>query len=73
MTDNLFRVHRLNEIGLAGAGKLAEHFSDLLRVVESYSGTEGRDIALVRTHLQLACFYAKRALAEHPENQLIDL
>lgn len=31
--------------------------------------SNGRELALVRTHLEIASFYAKKALAIHAENQ----
>jgi hypothetical protein len=64
-----FKVHILNEDGIARASSLAEEFSRTLNAVETISGTDGREMALVRTHLQLASFYAKRAMASRPENQ----
>jgi hypothetical protein len=64
-----FRVHKLNAEGLDKAKALAELFSMLLESVERVSGVEGRDMALVRTHLELASFYGKRAMASKPENQ----
>jgi hypothetical protein len=64
-----FKVHMLNEQGKAKADSLARIFSVALDAVESATGTDGREVALVRTHLQLASFYAKRAMASRPENQ----
>jgi hypothetical protein len=67
-----FQVHILNWQGREKAEVLAYGFSDLLNAVESVSGTDGREVALVRTHLQLAAFYAKRAMASKIENQAIE-
>lgn len=65
-----FTVHRLNAAGMKKATAIAEHFSDLLDVLEEhFCGKEGRDIALVRTELEKANFYAKRAMASKKENQ----
>lgn len=65
---DLFKVHMLNEVGKVKAADLAEVFSDTLDAVENISGTDGREVALVRTHLELASFYAKKAMAQRPEN-----
>lgn len=66
-----FTVHLLNSGGLDAVHALAEDFSDLLNAVEARCGTEGREMAIVRTHLQEACFFAKRSLALRPENQKV--
>lgn len=58
-----FKVHRLTEAGLAKAEDLAHAFSGFLDEVEVLCGTEGREMAIVRTKLQEASFFAKRALA----------
>jgi hypothetical protein len=63
-----FQVHMLNESGKEKARALAETFSAALYVVEM-KGVTGRALALVKTHLETACFYAKRGMAELPENQ----
>lgn len=66
-----FTVHRLNADGMRKAEQLAEDFSALLDKLETLVPTtagNGREQALVRTHMQLACFYAKRAMALHPAN-----
>lgn len=72
-----FKVHELNEEGFKRARFLADLFSQLLNSVESLAkcpiGADpapgGREMALVRTHMQLASFYAKRAVAMHPAHQ----
>lgn len=65
-----FKVHILNATGKAKAAEIASDFSNLLDVLESGPcGKDGRDLALVRTHLELASFYAKRAMASRTENQ----
>ena len=70
MIRDEFKVHMLNDQGKLKAEALAVTFTNTLNDVEGISGTEGREIALVRTHLQLASFYAKRAMAARPENQV---
>lgn len=68
---NEFSTYALNETGTMAANAIAEQFSHLLSTLElsNMCGTEGREVALVRTHLQLASFYAKRAMAQMPVNQ----
>lgn len=69
-----FQVHRLNERGMDRAHQLASHFSDLLNNIEALIPTENgphqRELAIVRTKLEEACFFAKRALAMQAVNQL---
>lgn len=83
--DSLFKVHRLNDRGMDKAKYLAEAFDVLLNGVIAVASHEpnkegvllahstnsysGREIALVKTHLELASFYAKKAMAQLPENQ----
>jgi len=64
-----FKVHLLNEQGIERARELALEFSRFLNKVEELCGASGREMAIVRTHVQTASFFAKRALAERPENQ----
>lgn len=63
-----FKVHMLNESGKRKARQLAEGFSILLDGVEA-AGVTGRDLALVKTKLEEACFAAKRGMASLMENQ----
>lgn len=72
--DPLFQVHLLNEQGIARAQSLAICFNDLLtdvKVIIEPSGVEpqGREYSLVRTHLELAGYYAKKSMANVPANQ----
>jgi len=67
--DPLFQVHRLNEKGLAAAASVANAFDDLLEVLLVLIPVNGRELALVRTKLEEACFFAKKAIANRPENQ----
>jgi len=72
-----FQSPLLNDAGLAHALELAEEFSRLLDKVEeltkcslgAHPAPNGREVALVRTHLQDASAWAKRALAKHPAFQ----
>lgn len=65
-----FDVHVLNHEGLRKARDIASCFSILLNDLEEHCGKDGREMALVRTHLQEAAFFAKRAMAMQPANQL---
>lgn len=44
-------------------------FSEFLCTVEAHCGKEGRDMALLRTHLEDAVQRARSAIASRPENQ----
>lgn len=63
-----FKVHMLNDAGKTKAHALALVFSSALDQIES-AGVAGRDLALVKTKLEEACFCAKRGIAALPENQ----
>lgn len=67
--SSMFDVHRLNEIGMDKAHGIQAAFSEALRALEGLCGTDGREMAIVRTKLEEACFFAKRAMAIKPENQ----
>jgi len=68
MERDEFKVHMLNETGIARAKQLAESFSNLLTVIEEMAKGSPRELALVRTKLQEASFWAKRAVACDPKN-----
>lgn len=63
-----FQVHRLNDNGMMKAGQIAQAFSNLLTDIEAL-GVTGRELAIVKTKCEEACFFAKRGLASLPENQ----
>lgn len=71
-----FEVLLLNHEGIVKASNLAREFDGLLtRVLNIVSAPQtpspnGREIALVRTHMELASFYAKKAMAKLPENNI---
>lgn len=66
-----FEVHRLNEEGLKKADKVAEGFSVLLDLIEKEAeGGDQRQLAIVRTELERASFYAKKAVASVKANQV---
>jgi hypothetical protein len=66
-----FQVHLLNEQGIAKAQSLATVFDDTLTELETLCGTQGRYMSLVRTKLEEASFFAKKAIAVIPENQKV--
>ncbi len=63
-----FQVHVLNNGGLRKANEIAEGFSALHELVMTMVPV-GRARALVATKLEEACFFAKRGMAEQPDNQ----
>jgi hypothetical protein len=64
-----FTVHMLNDCGKEKAGAIAQTLSSALDSLEQVCGKEGREMAIVRTKLEEACFFAKRAMAQRVENQ----
>jgi hypothetical protein len=74
-----FEVHILNETGIQKARTLAAKFDNLLDELTGAKSAGGfsalasrfpsREMSLVRTHLELASFYAKKAMAQDEENQ----
>jgi len=69
--SKLFQVHRLNSVGMAKAQSLAFNFEVLLDFIER-NAPEGRELAIVRTKLEEASFFAKKAMAMQQENQEVN-
>lgn len=68
MKNKEFQIHMLNGDGKAKAGAIAEAFDDCLnRLLELCP--QGREMAIVRTKLEEASFFAKKSMASLPENQ----
>lgn len=68
----LFASHVLNEAGIAKARHLAGEFHGFLCSLEgivSKSATGGREWSIVKTKLEEASFFAKKAMATQEENQ----
>ena len=63
-----FEIYNLNDNWRLKAGEITNGFSQLLDLIDSIVPA-GRERALVVTKLQEACFWAKRSLAQLPENQ----
>lgn len=72
MAHELFEVHMLNDDGKTRAADLAVAFSKLLSVIEGIC-PEGRELSIVKTKLEEASFFAKKAMAKQPENQQLQI
>lgn len=74
--DQLFKVHKLNDLGMTKAIGIAKAYDMLLETVGELMGTPSsgstRELSLVRTHLELASFYTKKAMAMQVQNQQLD-
>lgn len=70
--SDLFKTHLLNENGITKAREVGESFDGLLSKLTALC-PEGRELALVKTKLEEACFFAKKAIARLPANQVIAL
>jgi hypothetical protein len=68
MTDPLFQVHMLNDDGKTKAADIAAAFDRLLDDLDNWCPA-GREMSIVRTKLEEAAFFAKKAMANQPENQ----
>lgn len=62
-----FQVHMLNETGKAKATAIARRFNELLNGL-TLMCPDGREMAIVRTKLEEAAFFAKKAMAVCSEN-----
>ena len=69
----LFKVHILNEQGIQNAKDMAVKFDELLNWLETTAKCQqGRELSIVMTKLEEACFFAKKAMAMNSENQKQD-
>lgn len=64
-----FRSHLLNDQGIAVCNSVSIKFHELLLFVQAVAG-ESREMSIVRTKLEEACFFAKKAVAVRADNQL---
>lgn len=69
MSNPEFEVHLLNEKGIQKARALADMFDFLLDQVLMINPNLSREMSLVRTKLEEASFFAKKAMANQSENQ----
>ena len=67
--NKLFEAHKLNSVGLRKANEIAFYFDNLLSALEIPCEGSGREMAIVKTKLEEACFFAKKAMAQNEENQ----
>lgn len=64
-----FAVHVLNDEGIRKAGEIAEIFNVALFALSAACPQKTREFSLVKTKLEEACFFAKKAMAGDPSNQ----
>ncbi len=64
----LFEFHKLNADGIQKAKAIAIAFNQLLQQVEAMCPA-GRELAVAKTNLEQACFFAKKAMACDVANQ----
>lgn len=67
--DPLFQFHRLNEQGIKKAQEIAERFNGLLVELNRLIPVQGRELAIAKTKLEEAAFFAKKAMAQDSTNQ----
>lgn len=65
--NKAFEVHILNERGRRAAKEIALKFDGLMTFL-SMNLPEGREMSIVATKLEEACFFAKKAMASQIEN-----
>ena len=63
-----FTVHMLNDDGKAKAKAIAEAFDTCLNTLLEINPGPSREMSIVRTKLEEASFFAKKAMASMPEN-----
>ena len=64
-----FTFHLLNDAGKEKANAIAVAFDKLLqKLLKINPGPSSREMSLVRTKLEEACFFAKKAMASNPSN-----
>lgn len=63
-----FAVHKLNEEGMTKAKVIQATFDDCLNKLTTVC-MEGRSMSIVKTKLEEACFFAKKAMAINLTNQ----
>ena len=66
--DPLFQVHMLNEVGKGKANAIAEAFDELVRKLSKLCPQSCREVSICRTKLEEAAFFAKKSMANDPEN-----
>ena len=69
LVNPLFSFHKLNEDGIQRAVAIAKAFDELLKTLNEIC-PDGREFSIVKTKLEEASFFAKKSIANVPENQL---
>lgn len=69
-TNKEFRVHKLDEFGLSKMQEIADIFDNALTSIINIC-PEGRELSIVRTKMEEACFFAKKSMAEYFSTQEI--
>ena len=62
-----FAVHMLNDDGKTKAKAIADAFDECLEKLVALC-PPSRETSIMRTKLEEACFFAKKAMASQPEN-----
>jgi len=62
-----FEHYQLNERGIAHSIELITSFDTLLNILKNII-PEGRELSLVRTNLEQACFWAKKGMSKATDN-----
>ena len=65
-----FRVRVITDEGIERSHEIANIFSDFLDELEELCGATGREMAIVKTKLEEASFFAKKAMCSRVENQM---
>lgn len=65
-----FAFNALSADGIAKAISIAILFNDVLSDLSVLCPQETREFSIVKTKLEEACFFAKKAMASDPCNQL---
>jgi hypothetical protein len=66
-----FSVHKLNDQGMENAQKIQAAFDLCLNTLKGIC-IDGRHMSIVRTKMEEACFFAKKAMAIYNANQKLD-
>lgn len=64
-----FRTHKLNEQGIERASLIADLYDELLEELKLLC-RDCREFSVVKTKLEEACFFTKKAMASDIENQV---
>ena len=64
-----FAVHMLNDLGKERARAIQKAFDDCMNTLWPICQPTGRELSIVRTKLEEACFFAKKSMAINLDNQ----